>query len=48
MVGVRLEVPRKLNDEQRELVESLSEMLGDPKIHPEKQSFFDKVKDLFD
>jgi len=48
MVGVRLEVPRKLNAEQRELVESLSETLGDPSLYPEKTSFFDKVKDLFE
>ena len=44
MVGA-LEVPRKLNDEQRELVESIRNA-GRSKIHPEKQSFFDKVKDL--
>ena len=48
MVGVRLEVPKKLNDEQRDAVHALGEMFGEQNCHPEKQSFFDKVRELFD
>ena len=48
LVGVRLEVPKKMNTEQKEAVQNLSEMFGEQNCHPEKQSFFDKVKDLFD
>tara|TARA_B100000683_G_scaffold268209_1_gene303042 strand:- start:2445 stop:3554 length:1110 start_codon:yes stop_codon:yes gene_type:complete len=48
LVGVRLEVPKKMSSEQREAVQGLADMFGEQNCHPEKQSFFDKVKDLFE
>ena len=46
VVKVRIEVPKELNDEQRQLLEKLSAAFGD-EVHPEGKSFFDKVKELF-
>ena len=47
LVRVRLEVPKKLTDRQRELLEELAEESGDD-THPQHRGFFDKVKELFD
>ena len=46
LVSVRLEVPRKLNDEQQQLLEKFAAASGED-VHPEHKSFFDKVKELF-
>lgn len=40
-------VPAELDDKQRELLEELATIEGEPQAH-ESRSFFDKVKDLFD
>lgn len=47
LVKVRLEVPRKLDERQRELLEAFAATMGD-EVHPEHKSFFDKVRELFD
>ena len=50
MVRVNVQIPKRLNDEQRELVEKLAESLGDkdsdaPK--PMKRTIIDRMKDKF-
>ena len=47
LVKVRLEVPKKLDEEQRALLERFADSMGE-ELHPEHKSFFDKVKELFD
>ena len=47
LVTVKLEVPTKLDDKQRDLLEQFAEASGD-EVHPEHKGFFDKVKELFD
>ena len=47
LVRVRIEVPQKLDDRQRALLEEFAEISGD-EVHPESKGFFDKVKELFD
>lgn len=44
-VRVFVEVPTKLNKEQKELLKRLAEISGE-EISPQRQSFLDKVKDL--
>lgn len=46
-VQVVVETPVNLNEEQRGLLKRFAELSGDD-IHPEKKSFFDRLKDLFD
>ncbi len=46
-VEVKLEVPTKLNDDQRRLLQEFADASGE-EVHPESRSFFDKVKELFD
>ncbi len=46
LVRVRIEVPRDLNDEQKDHLEKFAAASGDD-VHPEHKSFFDKVKELF-
>ncbi len=46
-VKVVVETPVNLNEEQRELLKRFAELSGD-EIHPEKKSFFDRLKNLFD
>jgi molecular chaperone DnaJ len=47
LVRVIVEVPTKLNSEQKELLRKFSEVGGESS-HPMHQSFFEKVKTLFD
>lgn len=47
LVEVIVETPVNLDDKQRELLTQFAEMSGD-NIHPEKQSFFDRLKNIFD
>lgn len=46
-VCVHIFVPQKVNDEQREILEQLSEVEGTPTME-ENRSFFDRVKEFFD
>jgi len=46
LVRVRIEVPKKLNSEQQELLEKFA-AASNEEVHPENKSFFDKVKELF-
>jgi len=45
-VVVNIEVPRKLNRRQRELLRELAE-IEEKNVTPERKSFFDKLKDFF-
>lgn len=47
LVTVVLETPVNLDEEQRDLLRQFAELSGDD-IHPEKSSFFDRLKNLFD
>ena len=47
LVTVVVETPVNLDDEQRELLRQFADLSGD-NIHPEKRTFFDRLKDLFD
>ena len=49
LVKVNVEIPRKLNEEQKGLLKSLAESLGDKVKGPKtsKRGFFEKVKDAF-
>ena len=46
LVKVTLEVPKQLDQAQRELLEKFAAASGDD-VHPDHKSFFDKVKELF-
>ena len=45
-VTVTVEVPKKLNNRQKELLREL-ESLESTSQHPKQKSFFDKVRDAF-
>ncbi|MDZ4787878.1 MAG: molecular chaperone DnaJ [Blastochloris sp.] len=45
-IRVMVEVPTKLNSEQKKKLEEFAELCGD-ETHPESNSFFDKAKDFF-
>ncbi len=45
MVVINVEVPKRLDDEQRELFEKLAESLGTD-VHPQERSFIDKLRDV--
>lgn len=47
IVEVVIETPVNLDEEQRELLRNFADLSGDD-VHPEKRSFFDRLKDLFD
>lgn len=47
-VRVQIDVPRKLNDRQRQLLIELEESFGRVGKSAEKQGFFEKVRDAFD
>lgn len=47
IVTLQLEVPKKLSDKQKEILEEFADISGED-IHPNRKSFFDKVKELFD
>ena len=46
-VRVRIAVPKKLTDEQEELLKKFAKATGD-EVYPERSSFLDKAKDLWD
>jgi molecular chaperone DnaJ len=46
-VKVNVEVPRKLTEEQKELLKKFDEMTQGSEYHENKKSFFDKMKDAF-
>ncbi|MCA9255051.1 MAG: molecular chaperone DnaJ [Phycisphaerales bacterium] len=47
LVEVRVEVPRKLNSKQRELLREFAET-EDARVNPESKGFFDKLKEFFE
>ena len=47
LVEVRVEVPRKLNSKQRELLRDFAET-EDARVNPESKGFFDKLKEFFE
>jgi molecular chaperone DnaJ len=46
LVEVQVEVPRKLNVREKELLRELAE-LEHANVSPDRKSFFDKVKEYF-
>jgi len=46
LVTVGVEVPQKLTKRQRELLEQLSQELGED-VHPQQRTFLEKLRDLF-
>ena len=48
-VAINVEIPRKLDDRSRELLEELSQVRGEESVRPEKRgsSFFDKLRETF-
>ena len=47
LVEVVIETPVNLDEEQRALLVEFADLSGDD-VHPEKRSFFQRLKDLFD
>lgn len=47
LVEVRVEVPRKLNSKQRELLRGFAET-EDARVNPESKGFFEKLKEFFE
>lgn len=47
-VTVNVEVPKKLNDKQKELLRQFASAMGEDDVHGQKKSFFQKMKDAFD
>jgi molecular chaperone DnaJ len=45
-VKVVVEVPKRLNDKQKELLRQFADQMGED-VHEQRKSFFDKVKDVF-
>jgi molecular chaperone DnaJ len=45
-VKVKVEVPKKLNKEQKEILQKFAEISGQ-EVHEQSKGFFDKVKDVF-
>jgi molecular chaperone DnaJ len=43
---VVVEVPKRLNDKQKELLRQFADQMGED-VHEQRKSFFDKVKDVF-
>ena len=46
-VTVKVMVPRRLNDEQKNLLREFEKMTSGKEYHDERKSFFDKMKDAF-
>lgn len=46
-VKVKVEVPKKLNAEQKDILKKFAQSSGDHEIHEQSKSFWDKVKDHF-
>ena len=47
-VTVNVEVPKKLNDKQKELLRQFASAMGEDDVHGQKKSFFKKMKDAFE
>ncbi len=47
LVSIMVEVPEKISREQRKLIEALADEMG-TETHPQRASFLDKLKGLFD
>jgi len=47
LVEIGVEVPKRLTDEQKELVAQLAATMGEEPKEPEQESFMDKLKNLF-
>ena len=47
-VTVNVEVPKKLNDKQKELLRQFASAMGEDDVHGQKKSFFQKMKDAFE
>lgn len=45
-VKIKVEVPKKLNKEQKDLLQKFAEISGQ-EVHEQNKGFFDKVKDVF-
>ncbi|WP_432664582.1 molecular chaperone DnaJ [Wukongibacter baidiensis] len=45
-VKVVVETPKRLNDEQKDILRKFAEVMGED-VHEQRKSFFDKVKDVF-
>jgi len=45
LVLINVEIPKKLDDNQRELFEQLAQNLG-TEVHPQERGFFDRLKDV--
>lgn len=45
-IKVIVEVPKKLNEKQKELLKKFADVMGED-VHEQRTSFFDKVKDAF-
>ncbi|SHJ46255.1 molecular chaperone DnaJ [Geosporobacter subterraneus DSM 17957] len=45
-VKVIVEIPKKLNDKQKELLKRFADEMGED-VHEQRKTFFDKVKDVF-
>jgi molecular chaperone DnaJ len=46
-VKVNIEVPKRLNEKQRELIRQFEEITQDLQYNDERKSFFEKMKDAF-
>ena len=48
-VHVDVQIPKKLDDKSRELLEELAKVRGEVRVEPHRQqaSFFDKLRDTF-
>ncbi|MFC2620828.1 MAG: molecular chaperone DnaJ, partial [Pauljensenia sp.] len=48
-VHVDVEIPKKLDDASRDLLEQLAKVRGEVRVEPHRQqaSFFDKIRDTF-
>ena len=48
IVELEIEVPKKVSDEERELLEKLNEFYQSHKPKGKRKNFLDKIKELFD
>ncbi len=46
LIKVKVVIPEKLDNEQKELLQKLAKMSGE-EINPEQKNFFDKIKNIF-
>ena len=46
LVVINVEIPKRVSDDQRQLLEQLADSLGS-EVHPQERSLFDQVRDFF-